>query len=162
MVLVWLGSGLASILAVGVILRGCHKRQWKHEAARIVRAIETEDPTELSLLLVEGTDFHSVSVWFGEPALIIAAKSSGRDGGCFLREAVGLLISHGADINERGTECKTALMHAAANGNWDLCTLLLSYGADAAARDMFGRTATFWAQHNGYDRTASLLRQVEA
>jgi ankyrin repeat protein len=84
------------------------------------------------------------------------------EGGGFLREAIRLLTSHGADINEPGTEWKTPLMHAAATGNWDLCALLLSYGADANAGDMFGRTAAYWAQYHGHGRIAFRLLKVEA
>jgi ankyrin repeat protein len=162
--LAWFVSGLASTLAIAAIVWVCHERQRRHEAARIVNAIANKDQPELSLLLAEGADFRSVAEWFGEPALIVAVKSFAAetgDGG-FTEEAVRLLITHGAEVNERGTEWKTALMHAAANGNWGLCTLLLSYGADSAAPDMFGRTAAYWAQHNGHNRTASLLRQIEA
>jgi ankyrin repeat protein len=160
--LAWVANGLAFLLAAAAIVWVCHERQRRHEAARMVRAIAGKDQMELLLLLVERVDFHSVVEWFGEPALIIAVQScAGEDrDGDFLREAIRLLISHGADINEAGTEWKTALMHAAAVGDRDLCILLLSFGADAAARDMFGRTAEYWAQHNGHDRTASLLRKV--
>ena len=65
-------------------------------------------------------------------------------------EAVRLLVSHGANINEPGTEWKTALMHAAANGNRDLCNVLLSYRADPVAGDVFGRTAADWADFTGF------------
>jgi hypothetical protein len=164
--LAWLATGLALMLAAAAIVWAYYEQQQKHQAARIVKAIADKDQVELLLLLVERMDFHLVAKWFGEPALIIAVKSfaagsEDEDPG-FLREAVRLLISHGADINEPGTEWRTALMHAAANGNRDLCALLLSYGADATARDMFGRTAAYWAEHNGHTRTASLLRKVDA
>jgi ankyrin repeat protein len=162
--LAWLVTGVALLLAATAILRVCHERQRRHEAARIVRAIADKDQMELLLLLIERVDLHWVAEWFGEPALIIAVKSfaAGSENGDFPREAVRLLISHGAEINEPGTEWKTALMHAAGNGDWELCSLLLSYGADAAAGDMFGRTAAYWAEDNGHDRTASLLRKVDA
>lgn len=150
------------MLVVAIILWGCHEWQRKHEAGRIVKAIETEDETELLMLLVEGTDFQSVRKWFGETALILTVRSSGADSSSFAREAVGLFVSYGANINEPGSGWKTALMHTASSGNWDLCATLLAYGADAAARDMAGRTAADWAQCEGYNRIASLLRKVEA
>jgi ankyrin repeat protein len=155
MAFAWLGTALAFLLAVAVVLWGCLQWQRRHEAARIVRAIQAEDHGELLLLLVEGSDFRSVRDWFGEPALILAVRSAG----C---ETVGILISHGADINEPGTEWKTALMHAAADGELDVCAVLLSHGADAAAHDMFGRTAADWARSGGHHRIASMLRKVEA
>ena len=159
-----LGTAVVSVVIVAATLWGCYEWQRRHEAARIVKAIETEDSDELLLLLVERTNFHSVAEWFGEPALIIAMRSvaGGSDGASFVREAVRLLISYGADVNEPGIEWKTALMHAAGNGNRDLCTVLLSHGADVAAHDMFGRTAADWALRGGHDHIASLLRKIEA
>jgi hypothetical protein len=162
MLLAWLGTGIASVLLVAAILWGCREWQRKHEAGRIVKAIEAEDETELLMLLVEGTDFHSVREWFGETALILAVKPSWSESSGFAREAVRLFVSQGANINEPGTEWKTALIHAATGGNWDLCATLLAHGADPAARDMVGRTAADWAQWEGHTRIASLLRKVEA
>jgi hypothetical protein len=161
--LAWFANGLAFIGAAAATVRVCHKRQQRHEAARVVKAIADRDQMELLLLLVERVDLHQVAEWFGEPALIIAVKSlaTGSEDEDFLREAVRLLISHGADVNEPGTEWKTALMHAAANGSWDVCALLLSYGADAAVGDMFGRTSADWAEYNGHGRTARLLRKAD-
>ena len=104
-------------------------------------AIEAEGQMELLMLLVEGTDVHSVREWFGEPALILAVQSARSNDGGFAEEAVRLFVAHGANVNQPGTEWKTALTHATANGNRDLCNVLLSYGADPAARDMVGRTA---------------------
>jgi hypothetical protein len=159
----WLSAALASLLVVAATLWSCYEWQQRHEAARIVKAIDAEDPHELLLLLVEGTDFRLVPKWFGEPALILAVKSL--PCGCdpdFAREAIGLLVSRGAGINEPGIEWKTALMHAASNGDLGLCRFLLSYGANACARDMFGRTAAEWAQQSGHRQIASLLRTAEA
>jgi ankyrin repeat protein len=151
------------MLAFAAIVWVCYARQRRYEAARIVKAISDKDQMELLLLLVERANLHCVAEWFGEPALIIAVKSlAGESEDGFLREAIRILTSHGADVNEPGTEWRTALMHAAASGNEDLCALLLSCGADATAGDMFGRTAAYWAEHNGHGRTASLLRSVGA
>jgi ankyrin repeat protein len=162
--LVWLVTGLVFMLAAAAIGWLCYELQQKHEAARIVRAIAGQDETELALLLAERADLQAVAAWFGEPPLILAVKSATgetEDDG-FVRAAVRLLISRGVDIDEPGTEWKTALMHAAASGNWSLCALLLSCGADAAAGDMFGRTAADWAEDNGHGRTAALLRRAGA
>jgi ankyrin repeat protein len=75
-------------------------------------------------------------------------------------DALRLFVTHGANINEPCTEWKTALMHAAANGNRGLCSALLSDGADPAARDMVGRTAADWADCTGFPRVACLLRKA--
>ena len=156
-------AGLALLLAVAVTLWGRYEWQRRCEAARIVKAINGEDEAELSLLLAVSTDFKSVAEWFGEPALIMALKSLpvGSDTAGFAEKAVILLVSRGADVNEPGTEWKTALMHAAARGHWGLCALLLSRGADVKAHDMFGRTAACWAQFGGHERVASSLRKAE-
>ena len=127
-----------------------------------MKAIQAEDRTELLMLLAERTDFQSVGEWFGEPALVLVVQSAGPEDGSFAEEAVRLLAAHGANVNEPGTAWKTALMHAAANGNRDLCNVLLSYGADPAACDMVGQTAADWADGAGFHRVACLLRKVEA
>jgi len=162
MLLVWLGSGIAPLLVIATVLWGCHEYQRRHEAGRIVRAIEAKDETELSMLLVERTDFHSVREWFGETALIVAIKSADSGGTAFAEAAVRLFVLHGANVNEPGTEWKTPLIHAAAIGKWELCATLLAHGADPTARDMVGRTASDSAQGEGYVRIASLLRRVES
>ena len=56
MLLAWLGTAIASLLLASIILWGCHEYQTRHEAGRIVKAIEAEDDTELIFLLVERTD----------------------------------------------------------------------------------------------------------
>jgi hypothetical protein len=162
MLLAGLCTAIASVLVVSIVLWVCHQYQRRHEARRIVKAIEAEGQAELLMLLVEGTDFHSVREWFGEPAVILVVQSAGSDDDGFAEEAVRLFVAHGANVDEPGTEWKTALMHAASNGNRDLCNVLLSYGADPAARDMVGRTAADWADCAGFPRVAYLLRKVEA
>jgi ankyrin repeat protein len=161
-VLAWLVAAIASLLVVATFLWGRHEWRRQQKASRIVKAIEAENGEQLSMLLREGTDFDLVREWFGETALILAVKSCVTESGGFAHDAVRLFVSHGANVNEPGTLWKTALMHAAAGGNRDLCITLLAHGADAAARDMFGRTAADWAQHEGYNRIASTLRKVEA
>jgi ankyrin repeat protein len=155
MLVEWLGTGIGAVLVVATVLWRCREWQERHEASRIVKAIEAEDDVELSMLLAEGADIQSVREWFGEPALILAVKRSAI-------QAVRLFVSHGASINEPGTEWKTALMHAAAKGDRSLCLVLLSGGADPAASDMFGRTASDWARHGGHHRLASILRSADA
>jgi len=162
MLLASLCTAIAPALVVSIVLWVCHEYQRRHEARRIVKAVEAEDQTELWMLLVEGTDFHLVREWFGEPALILALQSAGSVESGFAEEAVRLFVAHGANVNEPGTEWKTALMHAASKGNRDLCIALLSCGSDPAARDMVGRTAADWADCAGFPRIACLLRKVEA
>lgn len=158
----WLGAGLGSLLvfAAGLLLWDRWNR--KQDSVRLVKAVLAGDLAELSMVLRERVDLRAVPAWFGEPALIIAVKSAqaGCRTGCGL-EACRLMLAYGADIDERGTEWKTALMHAAAGGSLDLCKLLISCGADPQACDAFGRTAAWWAERGGHSRVASLLRGAE-
>lgn len=157
----WIVTGLSAMLATIAGLWSWRQYARKHQAAQIVRAIENEDQAELRLLLAEGADFRLVSDWFGEPALILVVESGASVDGLFVREAVKLLIERGADIDEPGIEWKSPLMHAAANGDQNLCTFLLSHGANASGHDMFGRTASDWARAGGHHPLASFLRKQE-
>lgn len=158
--LVSLGMGLASLLAASSALSCWHRWRRRQEAALIVNAIRSAWSEELSLLLIERTDFKSAVEVAGDPALIVAVKSltDGRCGMCAALNTVRLLLSHGADVNESGAEWKTALMHAAAGGCEELCEMLLSRGADPSAHDMFGRTAADWAESGGHHALAGALR----
>ena len=60
MLLIWLVTGIAPVLVIATVLWGRHEYQQRHAAGRIVKAIEAEDEIELSMLLVERIDFHSV------------------------------------------------------------------------------------------------------
>ena len=53
------------------------------------------------------------------------------------------------DVDARGRDKKTALMEAAANGNFDIIKLLLAHGADAHLTDKEGRNALFHAVRTG-------------
>jgi ankyrin repeat protein len=161
MLLAWVGTAIASVLVLAIVLWRCHECQKRYEAAGIVRAIEAQDESEFLMLLVNVSEFDCIRDWFGESALILAVKSAGSDQNEFARGAVRFLVSRGASINEPGTDWKTPLMHAASAGNWNLCATLLAHGADASACDMFGRSAADLAQREGYYRIASLLRTIK-
>jgi hypothetical protein len=75
-------------------------------------------------------------------------------------ECLGLLLSHGADLEARGVDARTPLLQAIWHGSLHVATLLLEAGAKASARDAEGRsslamlthiTATakrvWWSQH---------------
>lgn len=150
MVLQWTIAVLASVSAAILCIRAWRRWQAKAEATRIVRAIECGDTDELLLLWAEKAHPAAVRDWFGEPALIVAARRC--------PAAARLLLSRGVSIDDRGVNWMTALMHAAAAGDVELCRQLLAFGADRDARDAFGRPAAWWAESAGHDRLAALLR----
>jgi len=101
------------------------------------------------MLLVERVYFHSVREWSDESALIWAVKSSGSEPTGVGREAVRLFSPMERTVNETGAEWKTALMHSATCGNWDLCATLFAHGVDPAGLNIVGRTAAGWAHCEG-------------
>jgi ankyrin repeat protein len=56
-------------------------------------------------------------------------------------DLLAVLLDHGADVNMRSGDDRTALMHAAAHGWIASVRLLLSRGADPTLTDRSGRTA---------------------
>ncbi len=147
----WLTAGCASLAVAALCLCRWYRWQQQQEAARFVRALEAGDLAEVRLLVTERIDLRLVREWFGDPALILAARWG---------HAVDLLLSHGVDVNERGSSWMTALMHAAAAGDEHLCGVLLAHGAEPDARDLFGRAAEWWAEQGGHDSAARLLRKA--
>src|SRR5574340_179677 len=100
---------------------------------------------------MEGAELDSVRSCTGEPGVIAVVKAAleGKCGHQSAARAIEILLSRGAEADERGTEWKSALIHAAASGDTELCDLLLRYGADATITDVFGRTAADWAERGG-------------
>jgi ankyrin repeat protein len=61
-------------------------------------------------------------------------------------EALDVLLEMRADINSRGTDGETMLMHAAGEGSEAVVAYLLSRGADACLRNKRGATAADYAR----------------
>jgi hypothetical protein len=72
-------------------------------------------------------------------------------------EAVRLALADGAQIDARGPDGRTGLMHAAAHGSVELVQLLLSKGANLTASDSGGRTPIMYAAYSGHYETADIL-----
>ena len=94
----------------------------------------------------------------GFPALI-AALSSARADRC---EVIELLLSFGADIQERGVNDWTPLHYAAATDDVEVIELLLAHGADPHARTRIDDYATPLeeAEHLGRAAAVRLLRKL--
>lgn len=141
MVLLWAIAGSGIVAAGALCLYYWYRCQSKFEATRIVRAIECGDTDELALLWAEQAHPDAVRDWFGNPALVIAAQHSAA--------AARVLLACGVEVDERGAGWMTALMHAGAAGDQELCRLLLDHGADPDARDAFGRPVAWWTARTG-------------
>ena len=71
--------------------------------------------------------------------------------------AVSHILDLDANVNEKTSQGKTALMLAASNGHTDTAKLLIDRGADVKAQDAFGTTALIVAATAGHNDTAQLL-----
>lgn len=69
------------------------------------------------------------------------------------------LLAHGADINARDSNGRTALMNNAISGNYWAARLLLQGGADVNARDKNGSTALTLARASKEPGTILLLQE---
>ena len=82
------------------------------------------------------------------------------------KEVVEVLLAHGADINAKIPYTKyspnneyTPLHFAAILGRKDVVEVLLAHGADPKARTSKGKTPLAFAEDNGHQEVADLLRQ---
>jgi hypothetical protein len=86
----------------------------------------------VKLLLEHGADPNTRDIYYQKPALFEAIASYQQP-----NETVQVLLDAGADPNaiytEPGSPPFSALQHAAANGRWYICLLLLEKGADRHA-----------------------------
>jgi ankyrin repeat protein len=106
------------------------------------------------LLLERGADVHAVSPTFGEVTALHSAAAGGS------AEIVHVLLEAGADANARQQGAFTALHAAAQNGDAEMVRDLLAHGADQRAVTDEGRTPLSFAEEQGHDDVAALLRDV--
>jgi ankyrin repeat protein len=94
----------------------------------------------------------------GFPSLIAALSTDRVD----RYEIVELLLSFGADIDQRGLNDWTPLHHAAAHDDLEAIALLLAHGADPSARTRIDDHATPLeeAEHLGRAAAARMLREL--
>jgi ankyrin repeat protein len=72
------------------------------------------------------------------------------------------LLQKKENPNIADADGRTALMHAAMNGNVEIVQLLLDYGAKVNATDSAGSTALHWAAERGQPDTARTLIAARA
>jgi ankyrin repeat protein len=82
-------------------------------------------------------------------------------------EIAEILIQHGADIDAKNAQGRTALMFAAGDNETDMARLLLAHGANPKIADKQGWTALrLAATHDAFNRDTqrikALLRQYGA
>lgn len=72
--------------------------------------------------------------------------------------AVRYLLNLGADADHKGSDGKTALMHACRNCNTEIVELLLEFGSDVFTKDKFGKNALDIAADWGYPSLVKLMK----
>jgi ankyrin repeat protein len=100
-------------------------------------------------LLVNGADPNDHGRMASATALMYAASFGNL-------QAVRMLLSCGALINDRDTIGRTALMHACERGQTEAITLLLENGADPTIQDGYDYTAADWAKIRGHSEVKVL------
>ena len=108
----------------------------------------------LGVLLDQGTGVDvNLRNGHGQSALLIACATGSKD-------AVELLIRHGANVNIAGWDGNTALHESCRRDSVDILDCLLDAKADIFARNDFGNTALHFAAAGGFPHSVSrLLRQ---
>ena len=105
----------------------------------LIAAIEKSDPEIVTMLLQAGADLKATGTFGRTPLESACSKNA--------VAIMEILISRGADVNERvKSERGTVLMFAAANNLPDAVRLLLAKGADVTIKDERGFTALTYAK----------------
>ncbi len=91
--------------------------------------------------------------WFGQTALIMAAKNQNF-------ECVDLLLKAGADVNKEDRCGGAPLIWAAHSGAKECVKALLVAGADVNQTDIYNHTPVFCAAYTGHSQYQQLLREA--
>ncbi len=122
---------------------------------------------EQSLLMLAGFNGHTALCEYliKSGAHIEARENNGRTALMFAStgpfpETVRLLLKNNANPNSIDRlEHFTPLMHAAAEGHFEVVKILLDHGADSSLKDVDGDTAESFADQKGHSKVAKLLRE---
>jgi uncharacterized protein len=146
---------------------GCDVELTTTISGPLSKAIEARRPDLLERLLKAGCPPDQVPGYGGCPGLVLAVET-----GC--AECVGVLLQGGAEPNSRASMVMTidplkgtvekyadfgALHYAALLGHEEIVRYLLQHGADPALKDERGKTADYWARHEGHQQVLSLLEE---
>ena len=116
----------------------------------LCKASEKGDLQQCKILIKQGADARGNSKHTDTPIMI--ASRSGHS------EIVRLLISHGANTNDRSRgDNDSPLIFAGRGGSTDVARLLIAHSADVSCRDAFGFTALMWAASKGHLEIVDLL-----
>lgn len=112
--------------------------------------------TDITKLLLENGADPEKTDNQGQAALSFAASGP-------YPQTVELLLENGADPNHTDdSEGWSALMWAAAEGNEEVVKVLLDHDADPDLRDKDEDTARDFAEDNGHQKIAEILKQAES
>ena len=116
----------------------------------------------VKLLIASGADLHSTHdlIYYddcGYHYYLIKGTELMMAACCGYKNKVKILISAGADINDKTDHGQTALMFAAHNGQSGVVQVLLDAGADINASDNDGWTALIYAARYGRSKIVDLL-----
>jgi ankyrin repeat protein len=94
-------------------------------------------PEVVRVLIAHGADVHGKTKAARFTPLLFASRNGASD-------AVNVLLSSGADVNESSADGTTPLIATTYTGHWGLAKVLLDHGADPNRSDA-GYTALHWA-----------------
>jgi ankyrin repeat protein len=119
----------------------------------MIKVLKRKSNIFLSILLIFG--LASVTYANTNQNLIEAAKNGNV-------KKVKTFLAHGADINVKDKDGKTALIWAAYKGHRNVVKLLLAHGADINVKDKDGKTALIWAIYKDHPYIVMLIKQARA
>ncbi|KAM0426005.1 hypothetical protein ACHAPT_008634 [Fusarium lateritium] len=128
------------LMEKGVDTKATDENEWS--ALHLVATCSADDKTReeaVELLVKACADVNARDNRQFTPLAFSVSKSSSNE------KMTEILLKYGADVQTRGEEGITSLMHASMHGNVDIMKMLLEAGADATVRDKKERTTLYYA-----------------
>lgn len=150
-----------SLLVLNLVIAGANleARDITFRQTALTRAIRRcFEPGYISLICELGADVNAVDI-DGSSALHIAAQLDDPE---HVLDTIKVLTIHGADLDLKDNNGRTALVRATVKRHTDVVERLLQYDADPDAATPVGRTALFIATTNGCIPIAQLLCKHKA